>query len=421
MTLNIRYISIIFLTLFVSVISPLQILALDTATRIFDPRFRTLKTAVAGDFMALPVIHPDRNDPLVISFDQIGDEVEQLKYRVLHCNADWKPSNLLESEYVSGFNDVEIEDYAYSANTFIHYINYRIEIPNEDMDFPASGNYLLQVYRQDDPDDIILQTRFRVSEDIASITGKITANTAYGIRTEWQQLELEADLSGIDVNNPYTELVLVVEQNNRPSTARIIANPQKVLNKIVTYENNPQLIFPAANEYRRFESINVLSPGMNTDSIRFGDANYHFYLREDRPRNSSHYEYDSTQKGRFLVREYNATDSDLGADYVTVHFFLKSPEIAGKDIYVDGEFTNGLLDASNRMTYNRQLNGYSVEIPLKQGSYNYQYVTGNKSDASFIEGNHYETRNEYDIYLYLRKPGTRGDRLIGVTAFSPIF
>ncbi len=399
----------------------IYVYAIDTGTRIFDPRYRTLKTSVADDFMAVPVINSDRHAPIVINFDLLGDDAEQLRYRVIHCNADWQPSALVESEYVTGFNDVDIEDYAYSSNTFVHYVNYRIEVPNEEMEFPSSGNYLLQVYRRDDPDDIVLQTRFRVSEDSASIGGKVTANTAYGIRTEWQQLDLEADVSGLDLNNPYTDLILVIEQNNRPATARYITTPQRVLNKKVSYEHIPQLIFPASNEYRRFESINVLSPGMNTDSIRFGEANYHFYLKEDRPRASSHYDYDSTQKGRFMIREYNATDSDLGADYVTVHFFLKSPELRGEEIYVDGEFTNGILDSSNRMTYDHDRRGYLVEIPLKQGSYNYQYVTGDKSDPAPVEGNHFETRNEYDIYLYLRKPGSRGDRLIGVVAFSPDF
>ena len=63
------------------------------------------------------------------------------------------------------------------------------------------------------------------------------------------------------------------------------------------------------------------------------------------------------------------------------------------DIYVDGEFSHGLYADFNRMTYDRELRAYTAEIPLKQGSYNYQYVVvpkgGGKGSPSKIEGDKY--------------------------------
>ena len=54
---------------------------------------------------------------------------------------------------------------------------------------------------------------------------------------------------------------------------------------------------------------------------------------------------------------------------------------------------------------------------LKQGSYNYQYLFVPKGEsigkASIIEGNKYETLNEYNVNVYHRVPGERYDRLIG--------
>ncbi len=54
---------------------------------------------------------------------------------------------------------------------------------------------------------------------------------------------------------------------------------------------------------------------------------------------------------------------------------------------------------------------------LKQGAYNYQYLTaGAKSPAgrtAEIEGDRYQTVNEYAVKVYTRRPGERFDRLIG--------
>ena len=57
------------------------------------------------------------------------------------------------------------------------------------------------------------------------------------------------------------------------------------------------------------------------------------------------------------------------------------------------------------------------EIYLKQGYYNYHYALNDTStnsiDVSFIEGSHYQTRNDYYIYVYYRAIGNRYDRLVG--------
>ena len=151
--------------------------------------------------------------------------------------------------------------------------------------------------------------------------------------------------------------------------------------------------------------------------MRFLSRNYHAWLTPDRERASSEYSYDQTQQGRFLVREYNSTDSDLGADYVTVHFRLDEPEVVDADVYVEGEFNEFRHDASSRMRYDYGEGAYLLEIPLKQGSYNYRYTAvprkGNRqADPSLIEGNKFETRNEYRVQVWYKPIGGRYSRLI---------
>lgn len=388
----------------------------DTTTGIFDRRFRTLKTEVEDNFMSPPVIRLGTNDRILVKFDEIGEDNSYLEYRLIHCDADWQPSRLIESEYLEGFNSVRIEDYAYSTATFVHYVNYLIAFPNEELQIKHSGNYLLQVYDPERPEETLLQTRFQVTENIARIEGNVTSRTDMGHNTYWQQLAFEIDCQGIGEFNPYQDIIVYVTQNNREATKRRIMTPLRVSGDKIIYEHLNDLVFGASNEYRRFESVSNSFPGMRVDSLRYMGSNYHVWLKVDEPRQSASYSYDQTQHGRFLVREYNSTDSDIGADYITVHFLLECPELPAYDIYLDGEFTHDRMDKENQLTYDHRVGGYVAEVPLKQGAYNYQYVTRSRQtgeiSTSTIEGDKYETLNEYGIAVYFRPPGARADRLI---------
>ncbi len=391
----------------------------DTGQRILSPRFRTLKVMKEGDFMAPPVINPSEGERLIVSFDEIADDRSFLMARLVHCNADWQPSQLLDSEYADGFNEARIDDYAFSQNTFIHYVNYRVVVPSENLSPLKSGNYLLEIYPEDDPDEVLLQVRFAVSERRVAISGYADGRTDRGFNDSLQQLSMNVATGDYRIGDPFSELVIAVEQNGSPASAVQADHPLRISSEGLIYEHLPELIFKAGNEYRRFETVRADYPGMGVDSVRFENGIYHAYLAPGSKRVASNYEYDRTQHGRYLIREYNATDADVGADYVIVHFTLLADEFSGADVYVDGEFTSRTFSDANKMTFDPQLKAYTLAMPLKQGSYNYRFVALPKGvedprpDASPIEGDFHETRNEYNVKLFHRAPGSRADRLVG--------
>lgn len=392
-------------------------MAMNTGQHIFRDNIKTLSVSNPDFFMAPPVVRMNSNDRLNINFDILRDDYEYLRYRLIHCNADWQPSRLMESEYVEGFNEAPIQDFAFSSNTYIHYVNYNIAIPNPDLPIIASGNYLLQVFPESDPNDIILQTRFSVSEDNTPINAAITSRTDKGTDSEFQQLIIDVNVSSLGNINPYQDLYVTISQNNRPETTRAIFNPMRVQNGHVIYEHSPALVFEAGNEYRRFETVRTDYPGMHVDSVKFNNGIWHAWLKPDVSRLHKPYSFDSTQHGRFKIDEYNSTDPDLSADYVMVHFSLDPGERQSGSIYLDGDFSNHQFDETNLMRYNWEDGLYHATIPLKQGSYNYQYVVmpedGGCPSPGPIEGNKYETINEYLIQVFLRLPASRADRLIG--------
>lgn len=393
----------------------------DNETHIFDPSFRTLKVQVEDDFFAPPVIDLGGSGHITVTFDRMAEDSDDLRYRLIHCNADWSRSQLVESEYLPSFNDTRIEDYAFSQNTFIHFTNYRITIPNEEMTPTVSGNYLLQVYDEDSPDEVLLQARFSLCEPLAAVSGKADAHTDRGVNDLYQQLSLAVDVGQAGVRDMYNDVTLVVRQNGSDNAMAILRHPQRVEGTTLIYEHLQPLIFRAGNEFLRFETVRADYPGMNVDRVEYVGPAYHAYLRPDRRRADRSYSYDRTQHGRFMVREYNATDADLGADYVTVHFTLQMPELHAAQVYIDGELAKGAPSDRFRMTYDHTAGAYTAAIPLKQGSYNYRYAVRDakgEEDIYYIDGDKYETRNEYTVEVFTRRPGDRADRLIGVSTIT---
>lgn len=395
----------------------------DTRQRIISPEFHTLKVENPDNFLSAPVITLGGDDRITVSFDEFTTDRSYLCYSLYHCNADWQPSQLLDSEYVSGFNKADVEDFGYSRTTFQQYVNYRITIPSEGMQPLASGNYLLKVYPEDDPEETLLQARFSVNEGIVAVDAEASIHTDRGSDGTVQQLDIALDTRSLQGIDPFSELIIAVEQNGVPQSRVLTSTPLRVEPSRIVYSHNTDLIFPSGNEWRRFETVRADYPGLHTDSTRYRDDRYQAYLTPDEGRADKPYTYDRTQFGRFKIREYNSTDSDLGADYVDTHFTLDFPQVMNADIYLDGEFTGHLALPEYQMRYDAANHLYRATVPLKQGSYNYRYVAIPRDgkglpEPSLVEGDKAETINEYRIQVFVRKHGSRADRLVADTVIT---
>lgn len=410
------------ITVIISVVAT-QTYAKDTSTGTLNPRFKSLLVCVNDNDQTPPLLFLDSQDQLVISFDELAEDHSYLRYFLTHCNSQWQPDGLVANEFLDGFNDAQIEDYDYSRGTTVHYVNYRITIPNQYIKPTISGNYLLEVYQDGNPDEILLQVRFYVAEGIADIRGDISGITDIDHRNAHQQLNITVDggdnLSLDDLSN---RLRLVITQNGRSDNTVTIEKPQYITGHTARFEHLGQMIFPAGNEYRRFETIAMNSLNMNVDMIDYVYPFYHAILTTDLPRATEGYTYDITQHGRYRVREQNSSDSHVEADYVMTHFSLKMPPLQGYDIYVDGDLASRRFDPSSRMNYDYEEGVYRMATLLKQGSYNYQYLAVPKGTSIGqtrpIEGDFYQTDNEYMILVYHNIPGARYDRLIGAAIIS---
>lgn len=399
----------------------------DTRVHIFDNNVRSLKVCLASNMYIPPVLMMNSDDCLVVNFDYIDYDVHYLRYSVTHCNADWQPSQLVESEYVSGFNYADIDDYAPSEATYVHYYNYQFMLPNADMEFLVSGNYLLSVYEQDDPNTILFQTRFSVCEGTVGVYPQVTSRTDIEYNNRFQQVSFDIRYKPNQIKDPYSEFTCIVSQNSREDNAVTVNRPTMVGVDHVTYEHNRDLIFAAGNEFRRFETVNAHNINMGVQSIRYYEPMYNAILMIDEPRNETQYLYDKTQFGRFTIRNAEAFgENALQADYMITHFTLDTyGKLNGGNVWLYGEFLDGYPASQAMMKYDASSGCYTADLLLKQGAYNYMYLWvpdgTSVGQTSRIEGDHYETVNEYLVKVYDRPMGERYDHLIGYgVAYSGI-
>jgi hypothetical protein len=245
---------------------------------------------------------------------------------------------------------------------------------------------------------------------------QVTSQTDKGMNNLYQQLNFEVTC-GNEVKMPMQDLKVFVQQNNRADNEAALVKPLNIQNKRLVYEHNPALIFDGGNEYRSFEMTNHQYNGLGIETIEFHAPYYHTVLKPDNLQAGRPYFYTEDINGRIYIRTLSGVDFDYEADYYFVHFYLPCEKPLKEDVYILSYAFNNILDERSQMEYSEVDKGYIKSVLLKEGYYNYLYVTRKdfNSPASFAltEGNHYQTENEYRVLVYFRPMGGRYDKLIG--------
>lgn len=361
-----------------------------------------------GNVFDSPVDVTGRNS-LVLEFDDLVESHEQYRVKIINCTKDWKKSSLKTLDYLYDFNEFNITRFEYSTATKIGYIHYRFKVP----DIKLAGNYLLIAYRGSDEKDIVLSRRFmiyRQAVDVVVLSG-ITGMTS--MKRTNQQLDFKLTYEGNPFINPLENIDVVLRQNQQWHNAIKGLKPSFFREGLLEYryfnfENN----FSGGNEYRLFDMRSLLYPGQNVRKIDLTKRPSVAYLMKDRPRIYKAYNQYDDINGNFYVANVD-TGERIEADYLYTQFSLDYDVPIGGDIYVTGKMNDYATDDRTRMRYDKTTGTYSNTQLLKQGFYNYKYLV--KSDTlsnNYLEGNRFETENDYEIFVYYSPPNLRSDLLI---------
>jgi hypothetical protein len=394
---------------------------------ILDENIHTVQLYVGGSQMTLPIVDlKAAGGQLTLTFDHLGTDLKDYIYTLTHCNSDWQPSELLDNEYIYGFAEDRILEVASSVNTLTNYTQYTLKLPNANMKWTVSGNFLLKIFDNDDDRRLVLVRRFSVVEPLWKADIQWQTNTAsVGKSNTHQELDFIITHRGMRVPNPQNDVKAFVLQNGRWDNAIGPIKPLAARNDQLVFDYQDKIVFPAGKEWRFFDMRSYESRGEWVKTIAEMDDFYVVTLRTDEERKGNTYAYTTDLNGRFYIQNRHLNQTLLQADYAKVFFSIsrKLPE-EDADVYVFGELSDWQLKPEFRMEYDETIKAYICTPFLKQGFYNYAYVTVNrdtkKPSEDGFEGNWYETGNQYTTMVYFRTFGDRYDRLMCAVSMETI-
>jgi hypothetical protein len=386
---------------------------------VFDRNIKTVQFSKVGWEFSYPILQFDDERPLLLSFDDMNTNYKNFNYAIIHCDADWMPSRLSYSEYLDGFYQNPVTEYHSSFSTHVPYTHYSLEIPNENVKLKLSGNYILIVYQNSDEDNPVFIKRFVLVEPRVNIVPDIKRPSLPAYQNACQEIDFSILYGDFPLENPYQTVKVKVIKNNQWKFSNEDLKPIFVRNTELVYDYEDKNLFLGGNEYRAFDTKSLRYQSANIQSIEFDGAAWQVMLKPDNARAKFSYFYNEDLNGKYLIQNQGGTDASVDAEYVHIlfNFSVKEP-VAEGNVYVYGGLSDYNCYDDNKMKYNAANKAYELDLLVKQGYYNYQYVYVPNSSADvderYFEGSFYETENDYVFYVYYRPFGSRYDSLIGV-------
>ena len=350
---------------------------------------------------------------LTLAFDDLREDADYYYVKFIHCNADWSPSGFRSNIYLENFNEYEIEDFEFSSETRVNYVHYQFTFPT----FKKSGNYLAVVYRDRDPNDLILTKRFMIYDGRSVVGMRVARSNVVTNRDTHQRVEVTMNYANLNSLDPRKDFKVVIRQNQRWDNMKYSLNPTFIddNSKVIQYRDmGASNDFWGTNEFRFFDLRTVNFKGRNVATIEQSKKEIVANLGMDKKRNNG-YLQNLDLNGKYFIEDREANgNTTITAEYVMTQFHLNHPK-TNQDIYILGDFNDWQLTPFNRLNFNKKTNQYEITYPLKQGWYDYFYWIDDPTEPYALENSFFETENFYEVFVYFRGIGSRGDELVGYT------
>lgn len=394
--------------------------------KIYHTNIRTVKLHKAGDQASYPAIGLNTGEQLELHFDDMDGDVKFYYYSFVLCNADWTPANIQPFDYVRGFLSNRIGNYRGSSVVQTRYTHYQAQFPERGSAPTRSGNYLLKVFLNDDTSKLAFTRRFLVVNTKAQVIAQVMQpfNSNYFQTHQRVQVGITTQPGQINSLSPQ-DIKVVVLQNYNWGSASVIDRPTVFRSNYYEYSDENNTVFEAGREWRWIDlrSLRLMSERMEKIVDDDRSARVDVIVQPDQERRLQRYIMYRDLNGLFTVENRDNANPLWQGEYAWVHFRYVPPgnrAYEGKSLYLFGEMTQFRADTASKMIFNEEKGQYEKSLYLKQGYYNYNYVTltdrrdpGVNPSLENTEGNVWITENSYLVMVYFRPFGARADELIG--------
>jgi hypothetical protein len=355
-------------------------------------------------------------DSFQLQFDDLHGSEDNYYYKITHCDYNWKQSQLSVNEYLNGFNDQRIQEYTNSFNALQIYSHYKLTFPNKLTQLKVSGNYIVSVLN--DSKEVVFSRKFIIYEELVSVPMQIKRARTNPDLPFKHNLDFAIRSSAMTFQSPLTNIKVMLLQNGRLDNVITNIKPMYTIGNDLIYKYDSETQFWAGNEYLFFENKNIRAATNSISRVDTSGGLYNCFLYTNNARGSQQYTYWPDINGNFLVNNLNVENSEIEADYAWIYFSLSAPAFyQNKSIYITGMFNNYNLSDENKMDYNEKKGIYEKAMMVKQGFTNYCYTVadskGKIDNQNAIDGNFWQTENNYQAIIYYRENNERYDRVIG--------
>ena len=184
-------------------------------------------------------------DAFELQFDDLYGTDASYFYEIVHCDYDWKPSEIQKQDYLQGFDNQRVQESSSSFNCLQIYTHYSLSFPNSTTQLNISGNYILKILNEDK--EVIFSRKFIVFEDLATVPIQIKrARTVTNLDSK-HNLEFTIKSNVINFQNPLKNIKTILLQNGKFNTAISNIKPQFTIGNDLVYKYDTPTQFWAGN------------------------------------------------------------------------------------------------------------------------------------------------------------------------------
>ncbi len=377
---------------------------------------KSLRAYSSLDQTEFPIIDysdAERNS-ITIEFDVQSKFIPNLRILFRFCDSNWKPYDspfLLNPLYDTEYNIFFERLPASVKGAQYHYSG---KFPNNNVRFPFSGKWQYFIVDSQNKNNVYGLGKFFVVHPEVNLTVQVLKERLEGEMPELSALgrtiALRTNFTLPDTLFPANVKKVEIITNRKIDFPIIIDRIQLKLDRYYEWNASHKFTFVArnikpGNEYRKTDIRDVGKYNTPIVTAKFGEIETsNLFTRGRKDFNGASYLID-------FRNEY--------ADYMNVVFRIRPPEEIKAPIFLVGSFTNWKVLLGYEMFDDNGMMNSSVE--LKRGIHEYQYVTGNivgnevkNIDWEILEGNFWETENEYFVFLFYETVDKGGyDKIIG--------
>ncbi|HTE30120.1 MAG TPA: DUF5103 domain-containing protein, partial [Chryseolinea sp.] len=398
--------------------------------KVFSDRIKSVQLYPSNNQLNYPIIHLGGGEQLELHFDDLDANIKNYSYTFQLCNADWTPALLSHFDFIKGFSQVRISNYRISSVAYTRYTHYQAPVPDRNCIPSRSGNYILKVFLNSDTSKLIFTRKMLVVQEAASIAAQIQQPFNGQFFKTHQKIQFKVNINeSINLSSPQQQIKVAILQNNRWDNAITGIKPTFFSRNVLDYNTENDAVFPAGKEWRWLDLRSFRLQSDRVARVNYSNTATEIFVKPDVDRSGQRFNFYRDANGRYALSTSENLDPLFQSDYATVRFTFIPPgnqPYADKDVYLLGQLDDYNLDPDAKMTYNAEKGVYETSLFLKQGYFDYMYVTVDRNNPKArptfdgTEGNLWETENEYMILVYYRQLAGRADELIGFTKLSSL-